>query len=505
MIAADIRRGLGLLASRTSESYHPQDPALRKWFATGPNTSAGVVVDENTALSIPAFWRGLNVLSNSVAKLPVNCYQRLDGNGRTKATDHPAHRLLRKRPGAGYTPFAFRQTLQSHAQTYGGGFAYVFRDGGAVAQEMVILDPSRTVAMRTREEYGGLPAGSKVFMTNVRGQDRVLLDENVIHIYGLGYDGLAGYPVIEMLAEALGGGLAAQQFGAKFFGNGANAGGLIQYPGRLPEQAYNRLKESFSKKYVGLGKAHSTIVLEDGATYHQLTIPPDNAQFLETREFNIREVANVIGIQSHKLGDQSRKSYNSLEQSNQEFLDDDVDPWLIRWEQECERKLLTDAEFENDTHYIEFERKALLRMDATTRATFYGTMREKGIMSANEVRAAENMEPMGEEGDRYFVPSNWVPADKVDEIVTAQTAPKEPPPVEGEETDEDEDAEKESVVAWFANNARERLTRQADAKRGKPDFMAWVDSIPEEQGPPALHSLIAPAIRELKAELRNEE
>lgn len=482
------------------ELFSPRDPRAARLFGGGQRTKAGVTVNEHTALGHTAVWKGVNVISNSVAKIPVACYQRGKDGSRIFDATHPANRLLRNEPCPNFTPFLFRQVVQAHALLAGNGFAYIFRDNAARPVELAILDPSRTVVLKARESLGEIPRGAKVFLTNIGGQNRYLLNEDVIHIHGLGYDGLSGYSVVDLLREAIGHGIAMRQFGASFFGNGANASGIVEIPEGWSEAAWKSFRESFDKQYAGLGNAQRVMMLESGAKFTPVTVSPEQAQFLQSREFDIREIANVLCVSAHKLGDASRKSYNSLEQSNQEFLDDDIDPWLIRWEQELKAKLLTEKQKADDSHYIEFERKALMRMDAATRSAFYVSGRQWGWLSANEIRAAENMEGIGPDGDMYLVPINMQPAEEANSVVRPDFRKKAP-----DDNAAAVDPRFQALVAADLRGIAERLCKQATAKRklGEAAYAAWVDSIDEKQGPPEIHEFSVPMVRDLKNNLKD--
>jgi HK97 family phage portal protein len=349
-------------------------------------SSSGMRVSHESALKYAPLWRGINLISRDVAKLPLFVYKR-NGDGKDRANDHPAYTLLRYKPNAEMIAFPFWQTLVGHVLTRGNGYAYIFRLGSGVANELIPLNPDNTYPVRAN--------GVLTYVTKVNGEDRKLLPENVLHIKGFSFDGLVGYNVIQKARDSLGRGIAAGEYGSRFFRNDAKPSIVLEHPAKLSDQAVRHLRESWSTMHQGVENAHKPAILEEGMKVHAYSINARDAQLLETRAFEIRDVANWLNIPPHKLGDSSRVSYNSLEQENQSYLDDALDPWLVNIEQECRDKLLTEAEKSADTHVIEFMRQAMLRADISARGEFY--VKATGghpWMTVNEVRGLENMNPV---------------------------------------------------------------------------------------------------------------
>lgn len=402
MIAEFLLAPFTRWAAETIDGVHPRDPALVRIFGGGARTTSGVAIDETRALGYPALWRGVNILCNGVSKVPLFVLRK-EGRKKHRDTSHPAYARLRRSANEEMPAGRFRKTLQHHALLWGNGYAHISRDEAGRPIELITLLPDRTKPFRTDD-------GQMLYRTVIGGQTRTFLKDNVLHIPGLGFDGMMGYPVVEILRESIGLGMAAREFGSRFFGQGANAAGIVTLPNGMDEEAEENFLKSIHQAHAGLGVSHRIMLLEDGAKFQSTTIEPEHAQFLQTREFEIREIANIIGVQPHKLGDPSRKSYNSLEQSNQEHLDDDLEPWFCAWEEECESKLLTEEEKASESHVIEFERKALMRTNLAARTSHYASGRQWGYYSANDVRALENMDDIGEQGDVYMIPTNMAPA-----------------------------------------------------------------------------------------------
>ncbi|WP_254509880.1 phage portal protein [Anatilimnocola floriformis] len=360
-------------------------------------TDTGLAITPHTALNIAAVWQAVNVLANDVAKLPLHIYRRTPDGGRERDTMHPASYLLRRKSNANLTSFALIKTMMLHTLLWGNAYAFILRDNAAKPLELILLLPERTKVIRINNEVR--------YQTKIGNETRVLRPEDVLHIRGLSHDGITGLSMIDLARESLALGLAAEKFGTKFFGNGSVSSGVITYPGRLKEQAANNLQSEFEEKHQGLTNAHRTILLQEGAKFTPLTIPPETAQFLGTREFQKSEVASWFNLPPHKVGTGDHTSYASLEVENQSYLDNSLDPWLLTFEFECFDKLLTEQEKQTESHFVEFVREALLRADLPTRYAAYTSAITNGFMSRNEVRRRENLPPI-EGGDAFLTPLN---------------------------------------------------------------------------------------------------
>jgi hypothetical protein len=236
---------------------------------------------------------------------------------------------------------------------------------------------------------------------------------DMLHIKGLGFDGLQGYPVIRILRETIGGAVAARDYGTRYFRNNARPGIVIQCPAAMKPEAVNNLRESWERLHTGIDNAHRTAILRDGCTLVTYDVSAKNAQLLENREFDAREIANVLGVPPHKLGDPSKTAYNSLESENNGYREDTLDSWFVAWEQECDSKLLTEEEKANESHCCRFDSRPLSRINATDRATFYNQGINGGWLNADEARAYENLNPLpGGNGKKYYRPVNLAPVDQ---------------------------------------------------------------------------------------------
>lgn len=465
-------------------------------FGSEP-TSSGLRVNRNAALGYAAVWKAQSMISRDVAKTPLNVYRRGADGAREKDSKHPAFALLRRRPNQWMTAFAFRQTLTHHVLMHGNGYAYIYRNGRGDPMDLVPLAPEKT--------YPVLEGGDLKYITEVEGGLRKLDPFNVLHIKGMGADGLVGYSVLHVARESLGIGIAARQFGSVFFRNRAVPSMVIEVPGAVSDEQIKQVKDAWNRLYSGLDSSHKVAVLKFGAKITPLAHNAKDSQLLETRQFEVREVANWFGVPPHKLGDTTRTAYASLEQENQSYLDEALDGWFVAWEEECAAKLLTDKERENDTHFVEFMRSAIVRADIAARFGAYNTAINGGWMSPDEARAKENDRPIeGGAGKWFRFPLNMGAIDGGELINPNQTAassePDQPDDVDPEPeptptrarvnfadirvVDGDERAlALKQIFAATAGRMARRIGLHARKAGAKPDsFVQWVESIDGEHG-----------------------
>jgi HK97 family phage portal protein len=379
--------------------YHPRDPALVQYFSGGAMSMAGTVVNETTALNYSAVYRAVALIAGSVSTLPLHVYERVDDNERRKLSDHPLDSLLNKEPNPEMDAATFRETLQGHALTWGNGYAEIQRDGGGNAVALWPITPDRVSVRRMN--------GAIVYEVQSRGRSTTIDRVNVLHLPGMGYDGLVGYSPVRLAQQAIGMGLATETFGASLFGNGTHLGGILTRPlgaPKMSEETKANLKAAFNELHQGPDKAHRVAVLEEGMTWQQTGIPPEQSQFLQTRKFQVTEIARWYGIPPHMLYDLERSTNNNIEHQGIEFLTYCLRYWLKKWERVCERALLTTSE--KDRFYLEHTTDDLVRADIQGRYQAYRTGREGGWLSINDIRRKENMNPIGAGGDDHLMPLN---------------------------------------------------------------------------------------------------
>jgi HK97 family phage portal protein len=379
------------------------DPATWEGVLTGVTTQAGVKVSARTAIAYPPLWRAINLIAGDVGRLPLVTYERLDDDGKEKAKKHPAYPLVRRRPNPVLRASTLKRTMTAHALLHGNGYAAIFRDGAGRPAELFLLDPEETCV--------GVYEGRLRYVTWLAdGREPLpLAPEDVLHIRGLSQNGLVGISVVELFAEAIGLPLAARQFMSRFFGQGSNQSGILLIPSTFTDEKIKTTLKLWNETAAGIAKSHKVGLLKDNVKWVPTTVKPKEAETTPILEHEVRSVSAITGCPPHKLGDVSRTSHNSLEQENQSYLDDCLDVWLNEWEEECDLKLLTPEEQIEETHFHEFNRNARLRMDASARSAFYKSLREGGVLSANDVCRRENMPTIGPAGDKRFRPANWVP------------------------------------------------------------------------------------------------
>lgn len=387
---------------------------LVDWMRGG-STRSGVHVSETTALNLSAVYAAVRVLTDTVASIPLIVYQRQD-RGKRRATTHPIYRLLHTRPNAEMTALQFREVMQGHLALWGNAYAEIEFNGAGVPIGLWPLLPDRTRAERRNSR--------KVIITRVGHTDEVLSADRVLHIPGFGFDGLMGHSTIRLARESLGLTRAAEEFGAAWFGNGSRPSGVLHTDKTLSDVAQKNVRESWERMHTGLDNAHRVAILEQGLKWQQIGIPPEDAQFLETRKFQTAEVARWFKVPPHMIGDLERSTNNNIEHQGWEFIVHTARPWFVRWEEVLSWDLFTEAEREE--YFAEFLMEGLLRGDTQARGEFYTKLFQLGSISPNEIREKENLNPI-DGGDQYFVQLNMVPLDAAAQAMKAQNEPAVPP------------------------------------------------------------------------------
>lgn len=366
-------------------------------------TTSGRPVNERTAMQTTAVYACVRILAEAVASLPLHVYEYQDDGGKKLVHDHPLYYLLHDEPNPEMTSFVFRETLMSHLLIWGNAYAQIIRDGAGRVLGLYPLLPDKMEVQRDDKGniYYVYSRNSDENPTFKEYGNIKLKAEDVLHIPGLGFDGLIGYSPIAMAKNAVGMTLACEEYGASFFANGANPGGVLEHPGVLKDPS--KVRESWNSVYRGVSNAHKIAVLEEGMKYQQIGIPPEEAQFLETRKFQINEIARLYRIPPHMVGDLDKSSFSNIEQQSLEFVKYTLDPWVIRWEQSLQRSLLLPGE--KGKYFIKLNVDGLLRGDYQSRMNGYAVGRQNGWFSANDIREMENMNPIPDEkgGNLYLI------------------------------------------------------------------------------------------------------
>ena len=395
----------GLFRSRDAPRNSTSGSAYR--FFMGSSTS-GKRVNERSAMQMTAVYSCVRILSEAVAGLPLHLYQYTDKSSKEKVVENPLYFLLHDEPNTEMTSFVFRETLMTHLLLWGNAYSQIIRNGKGEVVGLYPLMPDRMTV--NRDEKGRLYYEYMVSSDDAKtlkdGTVR-LSPYDVLHIPGLGFDGLVGYSPIAMAKNAIGLAIAAEEYGSKFYANGATPSGILEYPGTVKEP--DKVRESWNAGFGGSSNAHKIAVLEEGMKYTPISISPNEAQFLETRKFQINEIARIFRVPPHMVGDLEKSSFSNIEQQSLEFVKYTLEPWLVRWEQAMQRSLI--PQDDKSKYFIKFNVDGLLRGDYQSRMQGYATARQNGWMSANDIRELENLDriPGEDGGDLYLINGNMMP------------------------------------------------------------------------------------------------
>ena len=400
---------MGLFSGLFRSRDKPQNRTTGSSYAffMGGST-AGKAVNERSAMQMTAVYACVRILSEAIAGLPLHLYKYGCDGSKEKAVEHPLYFLLHDEPNKEMTSFVFRETLMTHLLLWGNAYAQVIRNGKGEVIALYPLMPNRMEVNRTdRGQLYYQYTTSSDDAPTVEGSTAVLMPEDVLHIPGLGFDGLVGYSPIAMAKNAIGLAIATEEYGAKFFANGAAPSGVLEHPGTIKDP--QRVRDAWMSQFSGSRNAGKVAVLEEGMKYTPISISPEQAQFLETRKFQINEIARIFRVPPHMVGDLEKSSFSNIEQQSLEFVKYTLDPWVIRWEQSLQRTLLSSEE--KKRYYFKFNLEGLLRGDYASRMTGYATARQNGWMSANDIRELENLDRIPAElgGDLYLINGNMLP------------------------------------------------------------------------------------------------
>jgi HK97 family phage portal protein len=373
------------------------NPAL--WNLARNQTESGENVTEYSALNYSAVYNAVYLISDTVSTLPLGLRRKEDRKTLT-VDSNPLHGVLHDQANPYMTAMTMREVSMAHALMWGNSYAEIVRNPMGEVVELWPITPNRVQIKRFNQDLFYV-----IRMTS--GEDVTLSREQVLHVPGLGFDGYMGYSVISLAANAIGLGLAMETFGSRYFGNGTHPGVIVSHPGKLSPEAAQNLQKSLVSSYSGLGKSHRLMLLEEGMALEKLGVPPNDSQFLESRQFQVPEIARWFNLPPHKLKDLTKSSFSNIEAEQISFLTDSILPWLVRLEQNYKMQLLTAVEKKQGL-YFKHTVEGLLRASTKERALFYRTMWMMGAISQNEIREKEDMDPI-EGGDEYFVPLNMVP------------------------------------------------------------------------------------------------
>lgn len=383
------------------------------------DSDAGISVTNDKALNFTAYWACITLLAGTLASLPFFLYERTGPKGKKHATEHPLYRLLHDDPNPEMDSFSYIETLMYHLVASNGNcYSYIDWSPDRLSIEALwLMNPVRTEKARDEK------TGDIVYKYQTEKQGPLIIPAyHVWHIPGFGYDGLRGYTPLTYARNQIGLGLASEKLGSKIFSNGLTIGGFLEHPGRMGKDAQETFKKTIEEKYQGVDKAHKLLILEEGMKYNKNAIPPNDAQWLETRKFQRGEMASFFHIPPHMIGDLDRATFSNIEEQSLEFVTYTLRPWLVRWERSANRQLLTEAE--KAKYFVKFQVDGLLRGDIESRFRAYAVARNWGWMSANDVLELEDRNGIGAQGDIYLAPSNMLPADEFEATIPKPAKPK---------------------------------------------------------------------------------
>jgi HK97 family phage portal protein len=366
-------------------------------------STAGVVVTPRNAMQVSAVWACVNVRSEDIAKLPVHLYRRRKDGGKERAADHPAYRLLHLAPNPRNTAFEFKQMLQMQCDLRGNAYAVKELDSRGRVSALWPIESDKVEILKVDE-------GKELFyrVTYEGGRQVTVPGEDMLHIRGNSFDGICGMSPITWQRETIGHAMAAEKYGAAFFGNSAQPNGALVLPTKLSPEAAAKLRADWKERFQGPENAHNLAIFDGGMDWKPIGMTNTDAQFIEARNYQNSEIWRIFRIPPHKVGDLTKATFSNIEMQAIEYVQDCLMSIMERWQQALSRDLLTEAE--RVDHFFEFLPDALLKGDIKSRYDAYAVGVLNGWLSSNDIRDRENMNRV-DGGDQYFRPMNVVPLD----------------------------------------------------------------------------------------------
>jgi HK97 family phage portal protein len=389
-----------LLTGERRNLADPQ-PWIMGMLGRGAQTSSGVWVNADTALRYTPIMAGTRIVAESIAMLDLPVYRRLAKGGKEEAPDHPLYSVLHDLPNEWQTSFEWREMMTAHALLRGNGYSLIQRRPDGSVSDLIPLNPDRIKPYRR-------PSGEVWYeFRPINGPVQQFDSSEMFHLRGMSSDGLMGLSSVTLAREAIGLGMAAEEYSARYFSNDATPPAYLKHPGQLKEPASSRLKQSWQEMYSGLPNAHKMAILEEGMDIKTIAATNRDSQTLETRNFQIQEVSRILRVPAHMLGDLSKATVSNIEQLGMEFLTYTLMPWLARWQQAIARDLFTAKG--RSQYFAKFVTRQLLMGDMASRSQYYATMVQWGLMNPNEGRELEDFNPRADaEGKSYLRPMNMV-------------------------------------------------------------------------------------------------
>ena len=420
--------------------------------------NSGEMVDEKSAMQISTVYACVRLLAESVAQLPLHLYRATDDDGQEKASDHPLYKILYRQPNPEMTSFSFWEATMTHLLLWGNSYAQVVRDGRNTVLGLYPLLPENVEIDRT--DKGELYYIYHAYTNEVPGEtnkDIIFRRDEIFHIPGLSFNGLVGFSPIAMMKNSLGTTMAVEKYGSVFFKNGGQPSGVLEHPGVLKDP--QKIRDSWMDTYGGANNAHKIAVLEEGMEYKPISLPPEDSQFLSTREFGVEEICRIFRVPPHMVQDLKRATFSNIEHQAIDYVVHTLDPWLVRIEKAIVKDLL--LEEEKDLYFPKFNVDGLLRGDYKSRMDGYSVGISTGIISPNEARRKENMPPVSREegGDFHIVNGTFIQL----KDVGAQYEEEETP--DGEQEGQDGQEQEEGEPQHENKRHTERHNERKAARR----------------------------------------
>ena len=397
------------------------------WNLRGAQSLSGETVTEETALTYSAFWNAITLLAGPLGSMPLHLIQK-KGKTKENAIDQSLYHVLHTQYNPYMTAMAGRECLASHVLTWGNGYAEIIRNGYGDVSELWPIPPNRVIPT--------MEGGDLVYKIRVANEEITLQREKILHIPGLGFDGFIGYSIVAMARKSIGLGMAMETFGSKYFGDGTHPSGIITHLNQLKDP--KAMRQAINEVYSGLGNAHRLMLLEEGMDFKSVGIQPEDSQFLQSRQFQITDMARWANLPVHKLKEMTKSSFNNIESENASYVVDSLLPWFIRFEQNYNMQLLSKTQKKQGL-YFKHNFEGLLRANSKDRALYYKLMIGSGIMTPNEVREKEDFNPSEDPlADELFMPTGLIPLSKFEDYLAKNTEKQTEPKQIPEETENEE-------------------------------------------------------------------
>ncbi len=421
--------------------------------------NSGEVVDEKSAMQIATVYACVRLLAESVAQLPLHLFRVTGEDGQERATDHPLYKILHRQPNPEMSGFSYWEAVMTHLLLWGNSYSQIVRDGKNTVLGLYPLLPENVEIDRT--DKGELYYIYHAYTNEVPGEknkDIIFRRDEILHIPGLSFNGLVGFSPIAMMKNALGTTMAVEKYGSSFFKNGAQPSGVLEHPGVLKNP--QKIRENWSEVYGGANNAHKVAVLEEGMQYKAISLPPEDSQFLSTREFSVEEICRIFRVPPHMVQDLKRATFSNIEHQAINYVVHTLDPWLVRIEQGIVKDLL--LEEEKDQYFPKFNVDGLLRGDSESRMNAYTKGIANGIISVNDARRKENLPPISAEegGDFHIVNGTFIKLKDVGQQYGVDTQNGEEIEEDPEETPEEETTEPEPQEEETENKNKRRDVRR---------------------------------------------